>query len=155
VPTKTAVPNSGVPDYTLASSAQTSTPNRPRWKTSIVLPVETPTEEAAAAIADAARWTLRQQGAALAVIVFCYDDPANVGGGYDRGRAVASRDGHGWTGNGSFAGFVDGDPQDKGKIYLTLGSTLESNVRREVDLTGPIKGPKWVARSTHTARRES
>ncbi len=100
----TEAPKAVVPPYQMVGTGQTSTPNRSRYETNIVVPADYDDERMIAVLADAAARTLEERRDALAVVVFALTAPENVGRGYDKGRAVASRDSRGWTGDGTFRG---------------------------------------------------
>jgi hypothetical protein len=118
-PAATAVPT--VPPYEVASSRQSSTPNRLRYQTDIVVPSDYGREDVIAALADAARRTLREHPDVKAAVVFAYIDAENVNKGYDKGRALISSDGNGWAGDKKWLG---GEGQDTGRIAMTIGSAI-------------------------------
>ena len=107
-------------------------PQRVRYEVNVIVPPTYSREELVAVLADAARKTLRTRSDARAVGVFAYSSSALIGKGWDRGRALTSIDGQGWTGDRSFAPIAR-TQLDLGRIYLTLGTTLALGEQIEVD----------------------
>jgi len=80
-------------------------------------------EATGAALAAAARELLVLYPNAKVVAVFGVspgDDPDSF---YTRGKAEASRDGEGWTGDGQFSIDMDQD-EDKGQVRVYVGSAI-------------------------------
>lgn len=120
-PTATAMPT---PPYEWVNIAMTSLPARPRYTVDVVVPPDYDDEQMTAVLKDAVQRAFRERPAAKAVIVFAYSSRAEVNRGADKGRALASSDRQGWTGDGTFSTFLPRPAQDEGRVYLTLGSML-------------------------------
>jgi hypothetical protein len=105
------------PPYEVVKIETTSTPNRKRYNTNIVVPASYTRAQMVAVLTDAARRTLREQGDARAAVIFAFSDRSLADKGFDKGRAWVSRDGQGWTGNGSFS-----TGPDNNQIHLTIGA---------------------------------
>jgi hypothetical protein len=105
------------PPYEVARMDLTSTPNRRRYETVVIVPAAYMREQMAAVLADAARRTLRERPDALAAVVFAYSDRSLVDKGFDKGRAWVSRDGRRWTGDGRFM-----TGPDNNRVHLTVGA---------------------------------
>jgi hypothetical protein len=120
------------PPYQIVNSMRLGMPKRVRYEVNVVVPPSSSREEIVAALTDVARKTLREKVDARAVGVFAYSSRAALGTGWDLGRALASVDGQGWTGDRTFAPAASGT-RDQGRIYVTLGTTLAPGEAIEVD----------------------
>ena len=120
--------------YQWIGSKQTSLPVRPRFAADVVVPGDYGDEQMTSVFRDAVNRTFRENRNAKAVVVFAYSSRDEVNRGADKGRALASSDRLGWTGDGTFSTFLPAPARDQGKIYLTLGSMLgdqrESSIER-------------------------
>jgi hypothetical protein len=123
---------STAPPYEVVNSMRLGMPKRVRYEVNVVVPPSYSREEIVAVLTDAVRKTLRQKADARAVGVFAYSSRAGLGAGWDRGRALASVDGQGWTGDRTFAPVAPGT-RDQGRIYLTLGNAIANGEAIEVD----------------------
>lgn len=131
-PPPDTVAESVVPPYETVNTMRLGMPKRVRYEVNVVVPPSYSREELVAVLTDAVRKTMRQKGDARAVGVFVYGSRSSLGTGWDRGRALASVDGQGWTGDRTFAP-VAPSLRDQGRIYLTLGTALASGEAIEVD----------------------
>lgn len=115
------------PSYDWVSLSQTSTPNRPRYKADVVVSADYGNEQVQAVLASAVDRAFREQRTAKAVVVFAYSSRAEVGKGADKGKAQASSDRLGWSGDGKFDTFAD-----EGKIYMTVGNLVGFGDRQDI-----------------------
>jgi hypothetical protein len=115
--------------FTIATSEQTSTPNRLRWAVEAVIPSEAEAGQVAATCAEIARRTLRERVTVLSLMVFGYFDQTEIGNGYTRCRATLSRDGKGWTGDGKA---LNGD--DTGDVIVEIAKTAVSSQGRRINV---------------------
>lgn len=121
-----------VPPYQMLDSLRLGMPNRVRYEVNVVVPADYSREALVVVLADAARKTLRQRADARAVGIFAYSSATLVGRGWDRGRALVSIDGRGWTGDRTFAPVAPG-LWDNGRILITLGTALAPGENIEVE----------------------
>jgi len=136
------VPLDVVPPYVVIRTERANLPTRIRYRTDILVQRTYDRDELITVLVDAATQTLRARRDAAAAVVFAFTNPRTVGRVYDTGRALVSRDGLGWKGDGSFVPFLA--IADEGKIYLTLGSALsglEHIVVRKDSSEKPATGP--------------
>jgi hypothetical protein len=107
---------------------------RPRFAADVVVSADYGDDQMASVFRDSVNRTFRENRVAKAVVVFAYSSRDQVNRGADKGRALASSDRLGWTGDGTFSTFLPKPARDEGKIYLTLGSMLgdqrETSVER-------------------------
>jgi hypothetical protein len=127
-----SAPIARVPPYQTASAQRLGAGTRVRYEVSVLVPADYGRDEMMAVLTHAVRQTLAQRHDAEAVGVFAYSSPVQIGKGYDKGRALVSRDGRGWTGDGTFDVLVPG-LVDRGKIYVTLGTVLAAYEQAAVD----------------------
>jgi hypothetical protein len=118
--------------YEVVNTMRLGMPQRVRYEVNVIVCPTYSREELVAVLADAARKTLRTRSDARAVGVFAYSSAALTGKGWDRGRALTSIDGQGWTGDRTFAPIAR-TQMDQGRIYLALGTTLALGEQIEVD----------------------
>jgi hypothetical protein len=108
------------PVYQTARRERTARTDRVQYRVSILVASDHAREQLIAALTDAIQQTFKLQLDTDAVVVFAFTDPALVGRRFDTGRALASRDGQGWSGDGSFTPFLN--EGDEGLIRITLGA---------------------------------
>lgn len=138
IPTVAPAPRPAVLPYTIATSAQTSAPNRLRWQVDAVIPGEADAAQVAETCAEIARRTLRERSNVLALVVFGYFEASEVNKGFTRCRATLSRDGRGWTGDGKA---INGD--DKGDVLVDIAKvTMLSTQRVSTGTEATIRLPK-------------
>ncbi len=114
-----------MPAYEWLAIEQTSTPFRPRFRIDLIVGSEYDDDQMVRIFQDAVRRAFEERPNARAIVLFAYSSKeAAQQSGTDKGRAVASSDGQGWTGDGSFGSYAAPPALDEGRIYLTLGSLI-------------------------------
>jgi hypothetical protein len=111
------------PPYRTINSVRSGPPGRVRLEVNIVVPATYTREETIAVLTDAGQRTRRQKPEVKVVGVFAYTSLAGIGRRFDKGRALVSRDGSGWTGDRTFDPVARGVADD-GTLQITLGSVL-------------------------------